>query len=140
MFFSVLLGFISRQKLEKRTESSIFRTEKNVMYQTEKNGVPNPASFKGQYYNLKRTNCMKTLKVSFTGLLKVKANSVNSSLFSPKNLQILVEQHGLFIIVLLRTPEKNPGRRFGKTHLGIIIIYICTYSMYLPHIESGTEE
>ena len=83
---------------------------------------------------------MKTLKVNFTGLLKVKANSVNSSLFSPKNLQILVEQHGLFIIVLLRTPEKNPGRRFGKTHLGIITIYICTYSMYLPHIESGTEE
>ena len=42
---NVLLGLISRQKLQKkrkRTERSFFRTKKNVTYRTEKNGVPNP--------------------------------------------------------------------------------------------------
>ena len=37
------MGFIGRQKLKKRTEHSFLRTEKNVIYCTEKNGVPNPA-------------------------------------------------------------------------------------------------
>ena len=40
-----LLGLISGQKLEKRTERmerSFLRREKNGMYRTEKNGVPNP--------------------------------------------------------------------------------------------------
>ena len=31
-------------KERKRTEQSFFRTEENVMYRTEKNGVLNPAS------------------------------------------------------------------------------------------------
>ena len=39
---NILLGLKGRQKLEKRTESSFFRMEKNVTYRTEKNGVPNP--------------------------------------------------------------------------------------------------
>ena len=44
---NVLLGLISCQKLEKRmekngTKCSFFRTEKNVTFRTEKNGVPNP--------------------------------------------------------------------------------------------------
>ena len=42
---NVLLGLVSRQKLEKRTEKNgtfFFWTEKNVTYWTEKIGVPNP--------------------------------------------------------------------------------------------------
>ena len=42
---SVLLGLISRQKLEKRTEKNVAffkRTEKNGTFRTEKNAVPNP--------------------------------------------------------------------------------------------------
>ena len=43
---NVLLGSISRQKLKKRTEKNIAffkRMEKNGMFLTEKNAVPNPA-------------------------------------------------------------------------------------------------
>ena len=42
----VLSGFISRQKLKKRTEKNVAffkRTEKNETFRTEKNAVPNPA-------------------------------------------------------------------------------------------------
>ena len=45
---NVLLGLISRQKLEKRTETHrtfILRTEKNGTYPMEKNAVPNPELF-----------------------------------------------------------------------------------------------
>ena len=40
------LGFISHQKLKKRTEKSVAffkRTEKNGRFRTKKNAVPNPA-------------------------------------------------------------------------------------------------
>ena len=43
---NVLLGLISHQnskKEQKRTESSLKRTEKKGTYRTEKNAVPNPA-------------------------------------------------------------------------------------------------
>ena len=42
---NLLLGFISRQKLKKRTGKNVAffkRTEKNGMFRTEKNAVPNP--------------------------------------------------------------------------------------------------
>ena len=42
----VLQGFISCQKLKKRTEKNVVffkRTEKNGTFRTEKNTVPNPA-------------------------------------------------------------------------------------------------
>ena len=43
---SILLGLISRQKLEKRTKKNVAffkRTEKKETFRTEKNMVPNPA-------------------------------------------------------------------------------------------------
>ena len=49
---NVLLGLISRQKLEKRTEKKgtfFLRTEKNVTYQTEKKGVPCPTLTFGHF-------------------------------------------------------------------------------------------
>ena len=42
MFFWVSLVAKNSRKERKRTEHSFLRTEKNITYQTEKNGVPHP--------------------------------------------------------------------------------------------------
>ena len=45
--FTFFLGFISRQKLKKRTEKNVAffkRMEKNGTFRTKKNAVPNPGS------------------------------------------------------------------------------------------------
>ena len=56
----ILLGFISYQKLKKRTEKNIAffkRMEKNGTFRTEKNAVPNPALSCVQYLVGPLTNC-----------------------------------------------------------------------------------
>ena len=60
---NVLLGLISRQKLDKRTEHYFLRTEKNETYRTEKDVVPNPDIYK---YILKKERSLKRMEHSFT--------------------------------------------------------------------------